>query len=279
MPWTIEHVKWLQSSGVTITTACGKQVPVLRFNHVATDNVTMSAWAKHFRNHYCDDAHIDYLKQDTPYATSRSDYLLNLKFPAAAPFEKHEKTGPATRSGDFAEILVADYISASLHYWVPRLRYEMKVNRNTSEQGSDVIGIKFDSNNIAANDELLVVEVKAALSDTKNTNRLQDAIDHSDKDEYRLGESLNAMKQRLFLKNQLKEAEKVGRFQNIDDRPFFLRYGAAAVITDNAYNFAKLCSSDASQHKYKDRLTLFVIVGADMMNLTHTLYQKAANEA
>lgn len=277
MTWTDKHTQWFQSTGVTLTTQCGKVTSVLRFDYVTADTEAMSAWAKHFRNHYCADTHIDYLIKDTPH--SKSSFLLNIKFPAAAPFEKHEKTGPATRSGDFAEILVADYISAKLYYWVPRFRYEMKINRNTSEQGSDVVGLKYDPQGISDKDELLVVEVKATLSDAKIGNRLQDAIDHSDKDEYRLAESLSAMKQRLFMKNQIAEADKVGRFQNIDDRPYILRYGAATVLTDKAYDLATLCSSDSKAHKYKDKLNLFVIVGADMMKLAHLIYQKAADEA
>jgi hypothetical protein len=277
MVWTAKHADWLHSSGTTISTSCGKSAHVIRFNYQISDLETMSAWARHFRNHYCDDAHIEYLRKDTPY--SKKDYLLNIKFPAEAPFERHEKTGPATRSGDFAEILVADYISAKMSYWVPRVRYEMKINRNTSEQGSDVIGILFDTHGIAQNDELLVVEVKATLSQTKGTNRLQDAIDHSDKDEYRLGESLNAMKQRLFYKSQLADAEKVGRFQNIDDRPYIMKYGAAAVLTDNAVDLSTLSQSSSVRHKYANKLNLFVIVGADMMKLAHLLYERAADEA
>lgn len=277
MAWTDKHIEWMLDTGYAITTACGMSAPVYRFNHVTSDSKTMSEWAAHFRNHYCEDNHLEYFIKDTPY--TKSEYLLKIKFPAAIPLEKHEKTGPATRSGDFSEILVADYISSKLKYWVPRTRYELKINPNSSEQGTDVIAIKFDENGNKKHDELFVVEVKATLSNTKNTNRLQDAIDHSDKDEYRIGESLNAIKQRLFFKNKLEESDKIGRFQNPDDRPYIMKYGAAAVLSYKAYDGLVLSNADASKHKNKSKLNLFIIVGDDMMDVTHLLYKRAADEA
>ncbi len=58
MPWTDSHIKnWLKSSA-TLTTADGKSVRVLELQY-STDNAILSAWAKHFRNHYCLDAEID----------------------------------------------------------------------------------------------------------------------------------------------------------------------------------------------------------------------------
>lgn len=279
MRWTDKHTAWMQDTGTAITTTCGLAATIIRFNHSISDTPTMSAWAKHFRNHYCDDAHISYLIKDTPYSQSKADFLINMKFPAQKISDSHEKSGPATRAGDFSEILFADYISSKLDYWVPRVRYELKFNKNTSEQGSDVIGMKFDPQGFVSNDELLVVEVKATLSDTKNTNRLQDAINHSTKDEYRIGESLSAMKQRLLLRSEMSDVEKIGRFQNPNDRPYIMRYGAAAILTEKAYDPITLKNSSSIGHKYAGSLNLYVIVGNDMMNLAHHLYQKAADEA
>jgi len=52
---------------------------------------------------------------DTP-----GEYLLKKKFP-----DHKEAPGPSIRSGDFAEILVADYIEYKLGYWCPRqFRYD-----------------------------------------------------------------------------------------------------------------------------------------------------------
>ena len=277
MTWSYKHIKWLSDTGERLTTACGKIVPIYRFNYVVTDDSIMKEWAGHFRNHYCDDSTIDSLRAG--YKISRKDYLLNYKFPVKKAIHKTEKTGPATRSGDFAEILIADYLSKTLNYWVPRIRYEFKVNRNTSEQGSDVMGMKFDAKKYSTTDELLVFEVKATLSDNKKPNRLQDAIDHSDKDQLRIGESLNAARQRLQLKNRPIEADYVLRFQNPKDDPYVTKYGAAAVITDNAFDKSLIAACDTSAHTNNSSLDLFVISGADMMNLVHKLYDRAADEA
>ena len=62
----------------------------------------MSAWAKHFRNHYCQDEMIDIFRKGTQY--SRKEFLEKLIFPS-----KTSRPGPSTCSGDFAEILICDY--------------------------------------------------------------------------------------------------------------------------------------------------------------------------
>lgn len=270
-------MQWLKARQAVVTTACGATVPIYDFAHVLSDDVVMTAWAKHFRNHYCDDDNIDYFRSGPDL--SRKDYLITLKFPSSSVKESYEKTGPATRSGDFAEILVADYLSSHMSYWVPRIRYELKFNKNTSEQGSDVVAMKFDPTGQASADELIVFEVKAALTGVTPVNRLQDAVAHSDKDKIRLAESLNAMRERLFLKNQLSEANDVQRFQNPKDKPYQMKYGAAAVLTEKVFDISTLCQTNTSLHANQQKLTMVVICGKDMMDLVHKLYERAANEA
>lgn len=277
MTWSDKHINWLDDTGDRVITTCGKSVPIYRFNYVTSDDSTMREWAFHFRSHYCEDSAIDDLRKG--YKFSRKDYLLNIKFPVAKAKDKSEKTGPATRSGDFSEILVADYLAIKHKYWVPRVRYEFKVNRNTSEQGSDVMGMKFDTNNHAPSDELFILEVKGTLSGKSKKNRLQDAIDHSDKDRMRVAESLNAIRQRLQFKNRQPEADYIIRFQSPKDNPYIMKYGAAAVLTDGAFDKAVIASSITSAHMNHDKLELLVINGTDMMTMVHQLYERAANEA
>ena len=102
MPWTSEHTKWLIDTGERLKTADGKEVEVWEFQHQDDEDV-LSAWAKHFRNHYCFDSEIDYWRRG--YKCSRSEYLCSIKFPdpKAAP-------GPSIRAGDFSEVLVADFL-------------------------------------------------------------------------------------------------------------------------------------------------------------------------
>ena len=181
MPWTNEHLQWLVETDEEIVTECGKQARVFRFDHDITNDEVMTNWAKHFRNHYCSDDQIDLLKAP---GQSRSDFLLQMKFPnrSVAP-------GPSIRAGDFAEILVADYLTYLHDYWVPRTRYDRKGVPNESTKGSDVLAFKYDENN-PSTDELLIYEVKAKLSNGVKP-MLQEAITHSAKDEFRIGESLH----------------------------------------------------------------------------------------
>jgi len=277
IPFSNQHIQWLTDTGKTIQTTCGREAKVFCFSPDQTDDTVMSAWAKHFRNHYCDDNEIDELKEGM--GLSREQYLLKVKFPVRQVTGKHEKTGPATRSGDFAELLVSDYLEFILNYWVPRTRYEFKVNPNLSENGSDSIGFKISADGNELNDELLVYEVKAALTAKKPVNKLQAAVDDSSKDSVRIAESLNAMKQRLRLKGNADGARQVQRFQNPTDRPYVENYGAAAVITCSGYSNPEIEKTDASKHSNADNLQLIVIKGEGLMDLAHSLYERAANEA
>ncbi len=277
MQFTNKHLKWLIDTGKTVTTSCGSKASIFEFTPDIQDEEVMSAWAKHFRNHYCDDSEIDELRYGT--GKTRADYLLSTKLPVQKATAPHEKTGPATRAGDFSEILVSDYMQYLLNYWVPRTRYEFKVNPNLSENGSDAIGFKFSQDNNEEKDELLIYEVKAKLTGNKPVNQLQVAVNDSEKDKFRVTESLNAIKQRLRLKNDLSAAGKIERFQNPTDRPYLERYGAATILSGMVFCENELATTDTSNHSSASSLSLLVIKGNDFMPLVHKLYERAANEA
>lgn len=268
MPWTNVHLQWLVETEEEIVTDCGKKAKVFQFNHNVHDDDIMRKWAKHFRNHYCADNQIDLLKAP---GQSRADYLLGMKFPSqkVAP-------GPSIRSGDFAEILVADYLAYLHDYWVPRTRYDRKGVPNESTKGSDVLAFKQDQNN-ASNDELLVYEVKAKLS-SGSKPMLQEAITHSAKDEFRIAESLNGIKQRMVDRQDYESAHKVSRFQNSVDSPYKLRFGAASVCSDSSHDPNVLSQASTTEHPYADSLELIAIHGQELMSLAHTLYERAAHE-
>jgi hypothetical protein len=65
---------------------------------------------------------------------------------------------------------------------------------------------------------MIIFEVKAAFT-SSNGNTLQRAVKGSAKDEIRISESLNALKQKLIIRQKLQYAEKIERFQNIVDYP------------------------------------------------------------
>ena len=282
MPWTSTHTKWLVDTGKRLKTADGKEVEVWEFHH-QKDDAVLSAWAKHFRNHYCLDTEIDFLRG----RRSRRDYLANVKFPC-----KTSQLGPAIRAGDFGEILVSDYLQWLLGCWVPRVRWSSKVVRDESPKGSDVVGFRFHKKggNTSAEDVLFVFESKTKFSASQN-NCLQNAINDSAKDHIRIDESLNFIKQKLFEKKKIKQAQRIERFQSPVDMPYKETYGAAAIISDECFDANELVAADCRKipksakskesfyHPNVDNLVLLVIKGPDMMNLVHELYRKAADEA
>jgi len=160
------------------------------------DDDTLASWAAHFRQYYCLDSEIDELRRG--YDLSRQDYLLEIVFPDA-----QATPGPSIRAGDFAEILVADYLQHLLGYHVPQWRYDEKIIRNESVKGADVIGFRLVGDAESPLDELVVYEAKATLSGRERGNRLQDAIDDSAKDfNIRKAYSLNAMRRRYIRAHQ-----------------------------------------------------------------------------
>lgn len=272
---TLAHSTWLKKAAKQLETKDGRVVIVYELIVNASDEMGLKAWAKHFREHYCLDSKIDKLLKGT--GKSRAEYLRDLVFPDA-----QDDFGPATRSGDFAEILIADLLESHLGYWVPRIRYSDKMIRNESPKGADVIGFKFADGGPekpSEKDALVTFESKAQLSGKKAKGRLQDAVNDSMKDEFRLGESLNAIKRRLIDQDKDEEAERVERFQEGLAIPYVRESGAAAVFCSSVYNVANITGTDCSMHENLDNLMLIVVHAKEFMKLVHALYERAANEA
>jgi hypothetical protein len=266
------HLSWLVPTGTVHKTSDGRSVQVLELNH-RDDSDVLSAWAKHFRNQYCDDNQIDVLRAGMKL--SRAEYLKKIKFPdsSVAP-------GPSIRAGDFGEILVSDYLEFALDYWIPRTRYDHKVVRNESTKGSDIIGIKvIDPGRDDPNDVLAIFEAKAQLTGSKPNNRLQAAVDDSVKDELRKAESLNAIKQRFLDSGRPVDVARIERFQDLEDRPYKEEYGAVALLSTGVFDPKEIGATSVSSHPNSGSLILIVIHGADLMDLVHDLYQRAADEA
>ena len=204
-----------------------------------------------------------------------AEYLRTIVFP-----DRTATPGPSLRSGDFGEILVADYIEFLLGYWCPReLRYQDRWNRNDSTKGCDVIGFKL-ATELAShpNDELFIFESKSGLSKSA-ANRLQVAVDDSVKDKLREAMTLNALKRRMLIKGDVEKADRVKRFQNQAARPFRRINGAAAILDDLIFTETDLTATNASAHPNAANLRLIVIKGPSLMALVHALYERAADEA
>jgi len=234
----------------------------------------LSAWASSYRQQYCSDTEIDALRDGT--GLTRAEYLTQLIFP-----DKRTAPGPGIRAGDFAELLVSDYVEYLLGYWVPRGKYAEKSSRDESVKGVDILGFRLTTPpSPTPSDTLLAFEVKAQLSGGKYKARLQTAIDDSSKDYLRRAMTLNATKRRLRHAGQHDAALIVQRFQNLSDHPYLYRSGAAAVLSDEAYDEVSLHkSTKVSGHQNAENLELIVIRGKELIKLVHALYERAANEA
>lgn len=271
------HLAWLKEADETLTTSDGKDISVWELVCDMSDTKTWTAWAKHFREHYCLDSVIDVLKEGTPYTDSRADYLNSLAFP-----DEKIAPGPSIRAGDFAEILVADLLEEHFAFWVPRTRYQAKAIRNESTKGTDVIGIQFlnADGSPSAKDKLFTVESKAQLSGKHAKPRLQDAVTDSMKDEKRKGETLNAIKRRLIEENRIDEALKIQRFQDALKNPYIEQTGAAAFFCNSVYDSDNISKTTSClQHKNANQMTLIVVRANTFMKLVNQLYEIAAHEA
>lgn len=266
------HIDWLVDTGKTVTTTSGNAVRIFELRH-QTDPAVLSAWAKRFRHHYCRDDQLDSLRKGTGH--SRAEYLTKIKFPSKA-----EGLGPATRAGDFGEVLVADYLEFRLKFWVPRWRYDAKTINDESEKGCDVVGFRFVKDGaISTNDTLALFEAKTDFSGTTPSSRLQDAVNDSAKDHLRKAFSLNALKQRFLDREQHADVARVERFQDPNDRPYKEIFGAVALVATKVFDPQETAKTTVTAHPDPKGLVLIVIHGHEMMKLVHDLYARAADEA
>lgn len=265
------HIQWLVDTGEKIECTDGKVAQVWEIQHVADEQV-LSEWAKYFRNHYCLDEEIDQIRKST--GRSRKEYLEEIKFP------DRSSLGSMVRSGDFGEILVADYLQYVLNYWVPRTRYIRKAVKNESTKGSDILGFKFITEGKESPDDVLAIfESKARLKSKGKGALLQTAVDHSNKDAVRRAESLNATNQKLRDLRRSADVVKVERFQDIVARPYKEVSGAAALFSNNLFDSELEMATSSSHHWNSNELILLIIKGDNMMELVHELYRRAADEA
>lgn len=262
-----------------IRTHEGVEVDVYELQIDRLDKRARSSWAKHFREHYCLDFRIDSLMRGTPHKTRR-DFLLNQVFPTKEGF------GPATRSGDFTEILIADFVESVLEYWVPRMRYSLKQIQNESPKGSDIVGMKFkfgDATKASLKDSLVTFEVKGQMHPKAGTQRLQDAVDDARKDDvrgaFRVSQTLNALKHRYIERDDDEGRMAVERFQDPLARPYIHQIGASAVYCTSAFDADEIRSVTTAAYAPGSKLMLVVVRGDDMMKFVHEMYTRAADEA
>ena len=264
---TYRYMDYLISESPIYTNE-GKKIEVFHLD-IQNDPAIFEEWAKQFRRNYCSDDELD--EMISSMNISSKEYLENFKLPSDIGI------GLSTMSGDFGEILVSDYLQYIEEYVVSRTRYDSRVNKDTSTQGSDVLGYKQDSSNVS-NDEVVVIEVKSSASDSSSSkakNKLQEAINHSDKDFERFSTSIVASYLRLKKSNS-DQANVVERFLNITDKPFNVIYGAVAVYSNQSYDIDVIKTVVSKKHRDFQKLRILVIHSDELMKFIRELYSKAS---
>lgn len=262
-----DHIYWFKNIELFLKTIDEKTVDIIDFQYPSNPK-KISNLISHIRNHYCKDEELDEMREST--GLSKKEYLKQVKIPDIG----------TVRSSDFSEILIADYIEFILEYFIPRTRYDNKINKNISPTGIDIIGFKvLDSNQINKNDKLITCEVKAALR-VKNLDTLQNGIKDSIKDIHiRKAQSLNAIKQRCKDRRESGTVKIVERFQDITDRPYLEITGAAAVNSTEIWDDKIITEVSCEDHTNKNNLLLLVIRGKELMDFVNCLYERICDEA
>lgn len=252
------YIEWFRDIN-DLQTSDGENVQVISFDHV-NDEGAINEWAHQFRINYETDAELEASCETT--GLSQEEYLRTIKLPSQG----------STRAGDFAELLVGDYLSFLLGYTVPRIKYDRRENPNVPTSGVDMIAFKVYEDDDQNEDELLTCEVKSRFS--RGGNTFQIAVDDSQKDfETRLPFSLNAVRLRMLERNEIQTARKVARFQN-KTASHYRKITSAALVCSNDQWDESLITTATGEHLNPNKF-YFVFRGEDFMSLVHRLYQAA----
>lgn len=263
------HLKGLNLRSSGLKTAEGHTIHVWEFSP-PTDPVLLDNWALHFRRQYCTDQELPELLSGTGMTVEQ--YLNAYIFP-----DKTKAPGPSIRSGDFAEILISDYLEFILNLWVPREKYAEKASNNESVKGVDIMGFhQLDAVTPLPADALYAFEVKASLSGGTYGGQLQNAVSDGSSDQHvRLAVTLNATKRRYLRERKTLEVSRISRFQNPTDNPYKYVSGAVAVLCHTAFNEEELAKTLANAHSNVEDLYLMVVRSDLQMQLVHELYERA----
>lgn len=241
----------------------GKQIEVFYLD-IRNEPEIFQEWAKELRRNYCSDEMLKHMTEVS--GMSASKYLNNNKLPS----------NPSVQSGDFGEIFVSDYLQSFENYLVPRTRFNSRENKDRPTLGSDVLGYKINPHD-SVEAEVIVIEVKSSASkrnDTIAKNKLQEAIDGSNKDFIRFSTSIVASYEKLYSSNRA-EADILSRFLNITDNPYQVKYAAVAIHSNYSYDIEVIKKVVAEQHLDSENLRLLVIHSDELMAFIKNIYLKA----
>ena len=239
-----------------------------RLSYEIDDNI-LDNWALHIRRHYVPD---NELEEDAALNDlSVQEYLRQFVIP-----QKGEPFGPTARSNDISEILFADLFEFVLNYEVPRCKQYNRSGKNESEHGTDIIAYKFFSEGKSPhkNDELVAIEVKALLSSGEASKVIKDAVADSKKDEDRVSHTLNYYRKKLRFMGKSTEAADMARFQQKTEFPYKTSYVGAAVSSLPTIEKKVIIGIKGADLELKTDQSVFYIHGADLMTLTHQVFER-----
>jgi len=235
----------------------------------AIDSAILDDWALHIRRHYVPDNEL--VEDAAANKLTVEEYLRRQVVPQIG-----EPFGSTARSNDISEILFADLFEFVLNYEVPRCKQYNRSGKNESEHGTDVIAYRFfaDEKKPHKKDELVAIEVKALLSSEDASKVIKDAADDSKKDEHRVSHTLDYYRKKLRSMGKLSEAEDVARFQQKPEYPYRTSYVGAAISSMPSVEKKVIVGITGSELELKTDQSVFYVHGADLMSLTHQVFER-----
>lgn len=261
------YLNWLiKEDGVVFEDGIGLQC--YRIDYDITDDSVLNEWAVHIRKHYITDADLNEAKEDLEL-DDINEYLKENIIP-----QKSDKLGPTTISGEIAEILIYDLFEFILNYIAFRGRHWNKPSPTSPIQGTDVIVAKVkDVNKPSREDELCMIEVKASFSDD-DYSVIKKAKEHSEKDTFRIGASLDYLRKKYshYGENELKEL--VVRFQKKAKYSYREKYVGASVISRKNIEKNTVLGLNGKDLEIKTDDRIFLIHGEKLMDLAYEVYRR-----
>ena len=237
------------------------------------DEAELEAWGLHVRRHYIRDDEL--LEDSSLYRMNVEEYLSNFCIPMR--YER-DRRGSSVRAGDFAEIIISDLLQFVEGLSVPRYKQVDRLNPNASDQGSDVVAYKIkDPNDPVKDDLLLIVEVKAKLTDPVRLEEvIENAAAHSKKDapdgDFRAPFSLRAFERRSRRAGDSLTASECRRLLNLTEYPLTVKRGSAAVVSLEDVTALEGYSLESLGLSKDERL--IVVHGSKLMELVHSVYDR-----
>jgi hypothetical protein len=252
-----QYIDRFQKSTVPVQLGSGEFVNVYSIAAGLTDT-EKNEWAKHILAHYISTA--DIAKGARITGKTEQEYIQKFVLPTAGK----------DKSGEFGEIIFADFIEYILGFTVPRFKQYGKYPNNPT-QGVDIIAYKADATN-STNDTVLYGEIKSYLSE-RSFPILQKAIDEiTGRDDEKFSLALEIMRLALERRGDEAESKEVERYSNPAENPC-KRIKSAGLIT-----LANACETNdfvGVKISAGNTIETHVIYATDIWTLAQDLWRRA----